>query len=56
VATQVGKFGPSAIDAILANKAAKVVKVPGLTLSQQNYTTTHSLVWGCAYGPNGFKK
>src|SRR6266567_3641030 len=57
VATQVGKFGPSAINAILANTAApKLVKVPGLTLSQQNFTTTHSLVWGCAYGPNGFKK
>jgi ABC-type sugar transport system substrate-binding protein len=57
VATQVGKFGPSAIDAILAHASnAKVVKVPGLTLSQQNYKTTHSSVWGCAYGPNGFKK
>jgi ABC-type sugar transport system substrate-binding protein len=57
VATQVGKFGPSAIDAILAQTAApKLVKVPGLTLSRQNYATTHAQVWGCAYGPNGFKK
>jgi ABC-type sugar transport system substrate-binding protein len=57
IATQVGKFGPSAIDAILAHaSSAKVVKVPGLTLSQQNYNATHSSVWGCAYGPNGFKK
>jgi ABC-type sugar transport system substrate-binding protein len=57
VATQVGQFGPSAVDAILARSAAaKLVKVPGLTLSQQNFAATHSKVWGCAYGPNGFKK
>jgi len=60
VATLVGNFGPRAIDAILAAGVThapktKVVEVPGLTLSQQNFATTHSKVWGCAIPANGFK-
>ena len=57
VATLVGSFGPSAVDAILAaGSKPKVVQIPGLTLDRQNYATTHAQVWGCAVPPNGFKK
>jgi len=60
VATVVGDFGPRALDAILAAKKTKsaktkVVKVPGLTLSQQNFASTQKKVWGCAIPANGFK-
>jgi ribose transport system substrate-binding protein len=60
VATVVGNFGPRALDAIIAanrtgSSATKVVKVQGLTLSQQNFAKTHAKVWGCAIPANGFK-
>ena len=59
VATLVGNFGPTAVNAILAagnsQPKTKIVEIAGLTLDQQNYATTHSQVWGCAVPPNGFK-
>ncbi|HUZ85524.1 MAG TPA: sugar ABC transporter substrate-binding protein [Candidatus Baltobacterales bacterium] len=61
VATLVGNFGPSAIDAILAANQSttptteKVVQINGLTLSQQNFAATQAQVWGCAIPPDAFK-
>jgi ABC-type sugar transport system substrate-binding protein len=53
VATLVGEFGKQAIAAVTSSVAGKTVDpktvtIPGLTLTQADYSTTSSQVWGCA--------